>query len=79
MFNFFKAKLYSVCVGVIIILLTLAYVFGRKDERDRRQLRDLKQSVRTLRESEEIEDEVEALSVNDLSDQLNKWMRDRPL
>ena len=50
---------------------------GRCQTEIKPEIRDLKARVSVLQNSKEIEDEVDLMSDDAVSDELGKWMRDR--
>lgn len=75
MWSFIKSKLYLMYTLSIIILLTTTYMLGIKSEKSRREVESLKSTIKVLRKSKEIGDEVESYNLTTIDTELDKWMR----
>ena len=53
------------------------FLWGAAKHKSNQKIRDLKARVSVLQNSKEIEDEVDLMSDDAVSDELGKWMRDR--
>ena len=54
-----------------------AFLWGAAKQKSNQKIRDLKALLSVRQNTKEIEDEVDLLSDDAVSDQLRKWLRDR--
>ena len=63
-------------LGSFIVKLG-AFLWGAAKQKSNQKIRDLKALLSVRHNTKEIEDEVDLLSDDAVSDQLRKWLRDR--
>lgn len=63
-------------IALLVALLPVLYAIGAISSKRREQIKDLKSENKVLRETNEIEQEINNLSISDRRKRLDKWMRD---
>ena len=72
-----KVKTWLALAGTFVLAMLGAFLWGAAKQKSNQKIRDLKARVSVLQNTKEIEDEVDLMSDDAVSDELCKWMRDR--
>ena len=72
-----KVKTWLALAGTFVLAMLGAFLWGAAKQKSNQKIRDLKARVSVLQNTKEIEDEVDLMSEDAVSDELRKWMRDR--
>lgn len=63
-------------IAALVALLPVLYAIGVMSSKRKERLNDLKSENKVLRKSNEIEDEIDNFTSDDMREHLDKWMRD---
>ena len=66
----------SAVIAILALLLPVAFVLGMRSNKNRQEVRQLRDDVETLKESKETTREIQELNDTDLDAELARWMRD---
>ena len=72
-----RLKTWLALAGTVVLAKLGAFLWGAAKQKSNQKIRDLKARVSVLQNTKEIEDEVDLMSDDAVSDELGKWMRDR--
>lgn len=72
-----RVKTWLALAGAFVMAMLGAFLWGAAKQKSNQKIRDLKARVSVLQNSKEIEDEMDLMSDDAVSDELGKWMRDR--
>lgn len=71
-----KFKGWLIGAGVAITLVLGAYLKGRSDQKETLQNKELKDRIKSINQSKEVNDEVRKMSPSDVDRELDRFMRD---
>ena len=72
---FSRIKIYLLAAGAFLLGLAGIYVAGRKAGKDATQVSEQRRRIEDYSTAQEIENEVEALSVDELRKRSTQWVR----
>ena len=72
-----KVKTWFALAGTVVLAMLGAFLWGAAKQKSNQKIRGLKALLSVRQNTEEIDDEVDLLSDDAVSDQLRKWLRDR--
>ena len=71
-----KVKTWLALAGTVVLAKLGAFLWGAAKQKSNQKVRDLKALLSVRQNTKEIEDEVDLLSDDAVSDELCKWLRD---
>lgn len=72
-----RVKRWLALAGAFVLAMLGAFIWSAAKQQSNQKIRDLKARVSVLQNTKEIEDEVDLMSDDAVSDELRKWLRDR--
>ena len=72
-----KVKTWLTLAGTVVLAMLGVFLWGAAKQKSNQKIRDLKALLSVRQNTKEIEDEVDLLSDDAVSDELRKWLRDR--
>ena len=72
-----RLKTWLALAGALILAMLGTFLWGAAKQQSNQKIRNLKARVSVFQSTKEIEDEVDLMSDDAVSDELGKWMRDR--
>ncbi len=77
MFIFAKLKLYAALVASTVLAVVLVYYRGRSDKKTEMEYQLKDERLKNILRAKEVQDEVQELSDDTISDRASKWVRPR--
>ena len=72
-----RVKTWLALAGAFALAMLGTFLWNAAKQQSNQKIQDLKARVSVLQNTKEIEDEVDLMSDDAVSDELGKWMRDR--
>jgi len=72
-----RLKTWLALAGTVVLAMLGAFLWGAAKQKSNQKIQHFKARVSILQKAKEIEDEMDLMSDDAVSDELRKWLRDR--